>query len=496
MRARDGDEGIRAFARSDPEGRVWTEWGAMHPLAPTIARQQQGTVLIEAHGRWRFLPDNWPERSIYEALAPILPLAGEVLQPDADVPKLEIRMRLVASAPQDPELFLLTPDELYDLEDFVRHVSSEQLRRLMITRLSDVDGGVHYVLRERWATQAQRLGSRLVDIAGRPGFVKHEALDNLYLSVGRRLQPTMRRDELRRLFGLDRHRLVLLEDDELRGPRQVTIDEANETALVDWLTFVAFDRRLALDALEERAVFEFPGMEVAELADAGRAPFVPPPAPKRDRTARARPRRRPRMVDETADDTVEGPVDVDLAAARARRAELESELAEGGIDQAEPWAELAEVTALVGERLEAGQAAENAVFFAPMADRGPHLDRLARLREARSLDDDDVLRRALNPALTPHEAAVLATATLDRIEAGRPPQHGVMEAMLERVPDAGFPISRRLAWLVLSAWYRHADDRLGLTRAQERIIGTLNAPGLSEVFDLPAFVRPHLGVFR
>ena len=48
---------------------------------------------------------------------------------------------------------------------------------------------------------------------------------------------------------------------------------------------------------------------------------------------------------------------------------------------------------------------------------------------------------------------------------------------------------RRLAWTVLAGWHHHARDRLGVTRAKEALLGGINERGVSELHDLPRFVR-------
>ncbi len=489
MRARDRDAEVTAFARLDELGRVWCEWGTTHPLVASLRqRVDPSVVLISKDGRWRTFAEAWTERSIFDALSPSLPLPRIDLETTPDVPRLEIRLRLVPGVPQPPELFFLTPEQLYDLEHLIQDLPHDDLRRLMASRLSGPDSEVYYVLRERAATRGEPLGPRIADFLGAVGFSKHEALDDLYLPVDRRLRPKMRRDELRRMLELDHHRLVIIEDDPHRGPRQIVVEDASEVPLTEWTQLVALDRRLALDALYERAVFAFPPVETVPLADERRTSSGARPPESRPRRAPERPKRRPRP-EEPATETAPTADRIDLVAARERAKVLEGELAAGGVDAWSPWAELADLKAALGDAEDAAFAAECAAFYHPW---GPaHAEPIDRvlLNRGGALDDDRLVNLAAAGALRPSDAARLMAATLARLVHREPIPPGVIESVLERTLDASFPVSRRQAWLLAAAWYRHADDPLGMTRAQEAAIGILNARGLSELYDVPVFVR-------
>ena len=102
---------------------------------------------------------------------------------------------------------------------------------------------------------------------------------------------------------------------------------------------MATDRRLALDQLLERSVFDFPDVTIAWPEVERRAPTRPPP---RERKAK-----RPTVTVPIAPDVVE-PADTfrgaeegaRLRALRAEARSLERTLAVGGVDEPELWERL------------------------------------------------------------------------------------------------------------------------------------------------------------
>ena len=296
--------------------------------------------------------------------------------------------------------------------------------------------------------------------------------------------PVLRRDDLRALLGLERaHTVVITEDRD--GPRVVTIAEVDEQPLQRWIDYVATDRRLELDRLLERSVFEFPEVTIEWPKE------VRQPAPKKPERREAPLKRAPApkpVVAEEAASTIDADAAAQLRALREQVRTLERRVIVGGCDEAEVWRELGEVKAALGDGDEAADCLEMALLHGGP----PHDPTLARrlLAATRGSESDDALMEwVVADRRTPAEASRLGASLVARVAMQRPPADELMQLALPIFADPRLPVSRRLAWAVLSGWHRHARDRLGITRAKEAILGGINERGLSELHDLPRFVR-------
>jgi hypothetical protein len=289
MRAREEpQEGVRAFARV--EGGLWVEWSFTHPLPAVAARtlaKASRAAFVDQSGRWRIAPSPWSERSIFDAVTPTLDAARVDLEKAEGESRFTVHLRLGYAPDATPELWLLDPEQFASLESFVETSSAEELARFTVARMEGPRGAL-YVLREMVRPNASRLGTRVADLLSLRGYARVAATDNLYLPVGRRLAPVLRRDELRKLLGLDRAQAVVVHEDR-DGIQLFSLVNVDEVPLSRWVDYVATDRRYALDKLMETMVFELPGVSIT------RAPRSSASAAARTRTTRApRTRARPR----------------------------------------------------------------------------------------------------------------------------------------------------------------------------------------------------------
>mgnify|MGYP000673920852 CR=1 FL=1 len=494
MAARDGEQpGVGVYARHAATS-LWVAWSYEHPLpgpaAAALARSNH-TALVDPHGAWLRLPADWRTRSIYDALTPVFRAAATDLTPVETDIRFQIQIRLAPGPLADADLWLLTPDQLLDLEPLIEACTADELGRLTVARLTGADGTA-YLLRERVRPGATRMAARVSETLNLPGYVAVAGADNLYIPAGRRLVPLLRRDDLRKLLALDRaHTVVVTEDRD--GPRIVTIKEVEEAPLQRWIDYVATDRRLELDRLLERSVFEFPDVTIdwPEVPRAA-AERPPPREPKRHAalTKLVHPAA-PAPNDDAQPLTIDEDQQTRLAALRERARELEKLLLPGGVDDPAPWYELATIKQQLGDPDEAAACLESALLHG-----GPPYDpalaaQLVAINNLslETVSDDLLAEMVVADRRTPAESARLAALIVAHLAAGRPPADEVMQLALPVFADPRLPVSRRLAWIALAAWYHHARDRLGLTRAKESIVGGINERGLSELHDLPRFVR-------
>jgi len=499
MRARDGDgdgeateaDSVTVYAR-DGKSPLWVEWSYAHPLAAAATAQlvrAEQVALVDREGRWDRSGQSWRTRSIYDALLPEIDAGAQTLTPIEGDQRFAIRIRLAPGPLVDPELWLLSAEEFLELEPLIEAATGDELSRLTVARLTD-GSRTHYLLRERIRPGALPLAGRVSETLGVRGFARVAGADNLYLPSDRRLVPMLRRDDLRALLGLDSAHLVLVTEDR-DGPQVITVPEVDEAPLQRWIDYVATDRRLALDQLLERSVFDFPDVTIVWPEVERRAPSRPPP---RERKA-TRPKAPVPIALDVAEEVSSIPEADEGARLRALRAEarsVERTLAVGGVDEPELWERLGHLKIELDEADEGVACLEIALFHGGL----PYdVSLAAKLRQAHV----ELAHRTPNPELlmellvadrrTPAETSALAALLIERLAAGSPPSDEVMQLALPVFSDPRQPIPRRLAWSVLAAWHRHAGDRLGLTRAKEAILGGVNERGLSELHDLPRFVR-------
>lgn len=494
MAARDDDDPDVAVYARHAATALWVAWSYEHPLAgpAAVALTKAGhTALVDRHGAWLRLPAEWRTRSIYDALTPEFTATQVDLHPtDTDL-RFQIRIRLAPGPVTDADLWLLTPDQLLDLEPLIESCTADELGRLTVARMTGKEGTV-YLLRERVRPGAARMAARVSETLDVPGYTAVAGADNLYIPAGRRLVPLLRRDDLRRLLGLDRaHTVVVTEDRD--GPRIITITEVEESPLQRWIDYVATDRRLELDRLLERSVFEFPDVTI-DWPEAPRAAAERPP-PREPKNVTPVTKRHPAAPAAPAVPLAATAIDEDLAARlaalREQARELERTLLAGGVDDPSPWHELALIKQQLGDPDEAAACYESALLHAGPPYDLALADSLARVHNLslETASDDLLAELVVADHRTPAESARLGALVVGLLAAGRPPVDEVMQLALPVFADPRLPVSRRLAWIVLAAWYHHARDRLGLTRAKEAIVGGINERGLSELHDLPRFVR-------
>lgn len=487
MAARDGEDEIAVYARNGGSP-LWVAWSYEHPLAGAAAAAlgRSGQVaLCDADGAWLRTGGEWKLRGIHDAVAPELVAGAVALRSTASDLRFRVRLRLAPGPLADAELWLLSPAQLLELEPLIESCTADELGRLTVARLTGDEGTV-YLLRERVRPGAARMAVRVSDTLGVAGYAQVAGADNLYVPSGRRLVPLLRRDDLRALLGLERaHTVVITEDRD--GPRVVTIVEVDEAPLQRWIDYVATDRRLELDRLLERSVFEFPEVSIA-WPEVQRA--VPQREAREPKPARVVHKPPARIEVVQAEASVDAPQAAQLRALRARARELERIVIAGGCEEVEVWRELAEVKATLGEDDEAADCWQLALLHGGPPYGPGDAERLVQATRGPAVVTDDALTElVVADRRSPADSGRLAAMLVQRLAEGRPPPDEVMQLALPVFLEPRLPVPRRLAWTVLAGWHHHARDRLGVTRAKEALLGGINERGLSELHDLPRFVR-------
>ncbi len=496
MQARD-ERAVVAYARHQ-KSDLWVEWGHEHPLAPRAAAALQPTrqsALVDRRGRWRRVPRPWPTRGVYDAITMSFDAGAAELSPArGPAERFSIELRLAPGPAREPELWLLSAEEFLSLEEFVEAAAPTDLARLTAARLCDAEGAVSYVLRERLrpgearATATAGLDSYL----DRPGYALTEGSDNLYLPAGERLLPRVRRDELRQLFRLGDVDVVIVRQDR-DGPQVVTVRDLHEEPLSRWVDYVATDNRVGLDRLLESTVFSLPGIVADQPPKKRDAPAAP-----RARRKTIPPRRRPTSppTPDSIEEVAALQATDDKRFLRARAAELELQISEGGCVDPVVWHELGGIHGHLQQWDDVSGCLEAACFNADDEARAEYVSDLEEhLSHAVTVESGDLLTElVLQAEHSPAALGYLGAAVVRRVLADEPVSDEVLQLALPVFADPHKPVSRRQAWSVLHTWYRAAGDRVGLTRAREALLGGINDHGLSVLHDLPLFVRYRLAL--
>jgi hypothetical protein len=496
----DGCEpGVSAFMASSPSSSVASLYVAAsvhHPLAGLLAAalQRAGQVgLLDGDGGLRRFSSSWGESPILDAIRPELPAAATATVVAAEA-GFTVQLRLAAASDQgeEPELFVVDVEQLARLQAFVDGAPPDELDRVVLGRLADDSGRARVVVRELVRPGVGRLGARLQSLLLSPGFVRMPGVEGLYLPAGRRLVPALRERALRALLGLlpddeGRAAAAVIVDEDADGLRVTSLAALDAAPLSSLTSFVLSGRRVVYDRLFEDTVLHFPGVQLVRGARPvpERAPRVRS-APKP--TTPPTPPRRPTSATTTTTTTTR-PDDVapDTAALQAEEQALHQAVLADDIESPGSWGRLVEVKAVLG-RDDVIETLATALFLgAPVPLK----------TAARAVPEYGTLLDLVTLEQPSHLQAVRLCVDVLRLLRGHD-DTGLRDDLLQQATRAllreTLPVPRRLQWATLFAIAKHLHDPIGLTRAREAVLGALNTRGLSEVLDLPRFVRTSLAM--
>ncbi|MDY3559598.1 hypothetical protein R5W23_000592 [Gemmata sp. JC673] len=265
--AADGTKSVRAYIERAP--RVWVEVGHTLPLAPQLRVSDKQLVLIRAPREWVYL-DEAPFQDVYDNLQFKLP-AAPVGWSEAKAPKkMQVPLRLApGTASETAELWVLRAGAVEQLDALVRDSDDRLLQRLMFAVATDASGGRTVVLRVR----PSKLTPPVLALDNALAFKPYWKLPNLFLPVGKRLHPTLRRDAVRKLLADDADQVVWLYPDEpgtdapgaKGGFTPEFVPDAAFRSLEDWVDYVIEAEQKALSAWIEATRFDFDAFQCREI---------------------------------------------------------------------------------------------------------------------------------------------------------------------------------------------------------------------------------------
>jgi len=494
---------LRAYVEAAP--RVWVLLGWTHPYAAQTAAPE-GQMILIGEGRRRQTFPEAPFQDIYEILKFDLPAVSTEWSGATMPDKLRVPMRLVAGNAADAaELWVIDGAGVDRLDAFIRDSGEGTTQRLKFAVASNAAGRTSIVLR----VTASKLAPPVLPFAEVVGYKQYYKLPNLFLPVGMRLHPMLRRDVVRKLLADNPDELVWLAPTAAGGFVPQTLSEDSFRPLEEWVDYILETHHAPLTAWIEASRFEFDSFLCSEA--------LPKPKPPDDKTPKSRkpkgdeaskpltpnadtkPLAKP--TDTFASDGPMLPPEAIVAKPPSewmiRRTELEAEFLslDGPLDapaRAALWPHLAEANAGAGDVRESILCRLYGIW-----------------------NDDAVGRRDLNEAVAVEfpnrrgpvavdefeSAMVLDNPTLDEVR-----RFAVMwllavrekpTGLLERLPavqryletqEAKLPL--RLLWLSMTAVAKLSGaDTLGLARTRDRILQRLLEEGIRAERDLPYFLR-------
>lgn len=509
-RVQDGCEpGVRAFVATSsstppspgpspspaasPPASLYVALGWQHPLAGVLQaallrRQQVGLLAGDGSLERHALP--WGEAPILDAIAPELPeaTAAVVTPVQASFP-VQLRLAAAADEGEEPELFVVDARALPRLQAFIEAAPPDELDRVVLGRLAGAAGRSQTVVRELVRPGVSRLGARLQSLLQSPGYVRMVGVEGLYLPAGRRLVPALRERALRALLGLladddGRAAAAVLVDEDSDGLRLTALAALDAAPLSQLTSYLLTDRRAVYDRLFEDAVLAFPGVHLERAIRA-----TPERAPRaRAAPVAIAPPRRAVWPQPVAPRIASSTTTPDVEALQFEETALQ-ETALTSLEDTAVWGRLAEVKVAL-RRDDAVETMASALFLGAQVP----MKAIAGLAP-----EGDALLDLVTLDQPSHMQAVRLCVEVLRLLKGRHDDAtGLRDDILQQATRAlskeTLAVPRRLQWATLLGIAGHLGDPIGLTRAKEVVLGALNTRGLSEVLDLPRFVRTSLAM--
>jgi hypothetical protein len=501
---------VTAFVEKASGSGVWIQIGYDHALAAQIRPATGQILLLRPEREWTAVEDG-PFQDVYEVLDFKLPAASVEWQESHLRGKLTVPLRLVPGNAADvPEMWVLTKDAVDQLDALVRDADERLMARLSFAVAREPDGRTTIVLR----TRPSKLSPPVLSLAKAHVFKPYWKLPNLFLPVGRRLMPTMRRDAVRKKLADNPDQVVwLMPGADGRFTPEMLPDEAFRP-LEDWIDYVIDHEREPLKSWVQATHFDF---ESFVCRDEGPdKPKAPPDKGKKNKKGGADPDSAdadlppivPKGGRKKAQASATDEADFLAPAAAVAPNELKVQLraledqfksVEGPLDapeRVELWSQIARLNAALRDTAEAAICWTNAFWELPEV---PPDASLLWLRsedpQARSSPTAEEFDAAVSVKLpSPHEVRALAARVVHACK-----QVPVTASFVARLPKVRDYLERYegmlgvrtvwLAWWHLAGVGGAAEDVKAVAHVRDRLLQRLLGEGLNKERDLPYFLR-------
>jgi len=254
---------ITAFVESHP--RVWIQYGYAHPLGAKVTPPAGKWLLIKPNHSWLFIEES-PFRDIYESTEFSLPNVetGWVDQPLES--KINVPLSLTRGSSSEPaEMWVLRKNGLAQIEKIVNESNDQLLKRLAFA-VCQTDG------EEPCVVLRVRPSKKMPPVLVLDGISlrAYMGIPNLYLPIGMRLHPPLRRDAVTRLLAPKSQNVVWIEPqaDDVERSNQSFVPQSIEDGafrpLTDWVQYVLDHEHEPLEAWMASFRFNFDSFECDE----------------------------------------------------------------------------------------------------------------------------------------------------------------------------------------------------------------------------------------
>ena len=509
--------------------RIWVEMGYRHELANELRLPEGQILLICQPQEWETIKDE-PFDDIYSHLNFELPLSPQHWTSNDKPERMEIPLRLVdGNAADVAEMWVIRDDAMSRLDAFVRDADDRLIQRLKFAVATDSTKQTVIVLR----VSTSQIAPPVLAWENVVGFRPYHKLPNLYLPVGMRLHPTLRRDAVRELLADDPDQMVWLypsasnnlpplapggEGPGVRGARGAfTPERIPEDAfrpLEDWVEYVIADHAEALTQWMQSTRFRFDSF----ICKDGQSPGKTQPDEPTRKT-----RKRGERGEQDDDATLETQVQflksgghdpiledvpaIELEAMEAKpldrlkqhRDALETTFLEtdeplDGSERVALWPQLARANQAIDDLAESTLCWLNALWQddAPTAQWVDEWtsNQLPLVKRDKLPQEFRRLLAIKEPS--PGEARQFALLIL-----GQSVGDTLPDWLKSSLPDALRQLAAcekiipiRMTWLIAQQLARHGGaDTLGLARVRDRILAMLFEDGMRPERDMPSFLR-------
>lgn len=490
----------RAFLERAP--RVWIEFGWHHPLVQQLAPSRGQLVLVHSPHEWRSMADV-AFRDIYESITVAEPERVVRWEGPSKPERIAVKLQLAPTTTSEPgEFWLLRGESIGQVDALVREADRRTLNRLSFAT-GTLDGEPVAVVRARPHRDGPPQLSLEAELVAR----SYLRLPNLYLPVGMRLTPPLRRDAVRQLLASEPDRVVWLASVDGGKFAPQFAPEAAFRPLSEWVEHILEMHAKPLGEWMRSARWDFESFVGPEEIVASVRPMR-----RRDRPRSAPPEVASRVPGATSakpKSTVSAtsPVD-DLPAVQPTLApsELQRQLKsteerflsiDGPLDDPRRqaiWPELARLNDRLGHQNDATLCWSNAYWE---ASQPPLAWAWAWVEAERALPNPELrpgdLERWLGNAqpissdLRSFAAAIFWASRQKPAPQELRRQLSAIQRYMEQ-HDRLLPV--RVAWLVWTGLIQVAGaDVLALARVRDRLLNRLLSDGLSAERDLPGFLR-------
>lgn len=504
-----GEPSEQVLAYREQAPRVWVRVGFEHPMAKRIDPPAGHFLLIDPPQTFHFIKEA-SFQDIYQTLDLRMPEPAQAWEPLEVETQLQVPMTLTTAASNNAaELWVIRHQAMQQLEQLVLRSDDELIDRLAFAVVPGHKPVV--ILRVRPSRAAVPI--LVLDAVA---FGPYLRLPNLFVPLGMRLQPPLRRDAIAKLLASDNRMLTWLEVAEPRDsarrfwPFQTnSVLDAAFRPLRDWVQYVLDHHAQALDTWTASHRFEFEPFICKEDV---REPAKP--APGGDRSTAPKPTAKPQATktpakptEETTKEERSKPTATVAEPARVstneyieqlKQAEaefLKSTLPLDAAQRAPLWQKLGWLNSQLKHQLDTTICWGNYLWYdGCLTAEAAHQWLQAELRSSGFQRIDFQVVRSLVTSRKPrgHELSLVAAYVVRAVtnQQGRSELRTIAAELTRYFDEYEHLLPARAVWLAALAMQQLVGgDSLGLARVRDRLLNRLYEHGLMGEFDIVGFLR-------